>query len=106
MNNVRCSNCGFINFASDSSCKRCKAIFEETPSTEVSQQFTELQPAFQGGYQMGTPWPQPASQPSYLPTPIAPLPEISKNGATNAGLWGLLSLAGALAFGVVILRLV
>src|SRR3954469_15912764 len=102
MSNIRCGNCGFINFVSDPSCKRCKANFEETPLPEASQQFIELQPAFQGGYQTQQ-WSQPACQPYYLPMPIAPLPQTSKHGATNAGLWVLLTLAVSVAVGIGIL---
>lgn len=100
MSNTRCGNCGFLNFSSDTSCKRCKATFADAVPPQTSQQLTELQPAFEGGYQMAPEWPQPAYQAPYFPTPIAPLPQASKHGATNAGLWVLLSLSVALAFGI------
>src|SRR3954465_13923572 len=102
MSNIRCGNCGFLNFVSDPSCKRCKATFEETQTAPVSQPFTALQPAFEGGYQTEQ-WPQPAYQPYYLPTPIAPLPQVSRNSSANAGLWVLLTLAVTVAFGIGIL---
>ena len=100
MTNIRCSNCGFLNFAEAASCKRCKAIFEEPPAADISQQFTQFPPALQGGYQAVAQWPQQAFQPSYFPTPIAPLPCASKNGATNAVLWTLLSLTITIALGI------
>ena len=108
MSNMRCGNCGFLNFNSDPSCKRCKAAFAEIPPPQASPQFTELQPAFQGSYQLAPEWPQPAyQQPAYqnpfFPTPIAPLPKASKHGATNASLWVLLSMSVALAFGIGVL---
>ena len=100
MTNIRCSNCGFLNFAEAAFCKRCKAIFEEPPAADMSQQFTQFPPALQGGYQAVAQWPQQAFQPSYFPTPIAPLPRASKNGATNAVLWTLLSLTITIALGI------
>src|SRR5205085_1526240 len=101
MTNIRCSNCGFLNFAEDASCKRCKAVFEEPPAADMGQQFTQFPPeALQGGYQAVAQWPQPAYQPSYFPTPVAPLPRASKYGATNAVLWTLLGLTVAVALGI------
>jgi hypothetical protein len=105
MSNTRCGNCGFLNFASDASCKRCKATFVDITPPQTGPQLTEFQPAFQGGYQIAPGWSQPAYQqpayqPSFFPTPIAPLPQASKHGATNASLWVLLSLSVALACGI------
>src|SRR5947209_5289065 len=100
MSNIRCSNCGFLNFSEAASCKRCKAIFEELSAADLNQQFAQFpQQALQGGYQIVAEWPQPAYQPSYFPTPIAPLPCPSKNGMTNAVLWTLLSLTITIALG-------
>jgi hypothetical protein len=120
MNNVRCVNCGFLNFASAPSCKRCKAEFESAPaylgnppssddgaSSQVSYQaapypaeVTQAVP-----YHAAPQWPQPEYQPPfqpplYFPTPIAPLPRASKNGATNAVLWTLLGVAVFIALSI------
>lgn len=92
MNNNRCSNCGFLNFASDSACKRCKESFEETPSEEDWQG--------QVGYEMAAQWPQPAYQPAYFHTPVAALPTRSENSGANALLWVLLCGAIAIATGI------
>lgn len=101
MSNVRCSNCGFLNFADSASCRRCKAVFEEPPaSIEMGQQLAQFPPALQGGYQTTAQWPQPVYQPAYYPTPIAPLPRASKNGATNAALWTLLGITITIALGI------
>lgn len=102
MNTIRCSNCGFLNFVTDPSCKRCKATFEDVPPPATQQFAAEFQPAFQGGYQTQQ-WPQPAYNPYALPTPVAPLPKVSKNSSTNAGLWVLLTIAVAVAVGIGVL---
>jgi hypothetical protein len=112
MNSNRCGNCGFLNFASASVCKRCKVEFETAQaqagnmpsgSYEIDRQANyEVAP-----FQTATQWPQPAYQPSFPPpppmyfqTPIAPLPRASKNGAANAVLWTLLGVAVFIALGI------
>jgi hypothetical protein len=91
MNSNRCLNCGFLNFTSASTCKRCRAEFlNETPSAEAVQQSDPYSANWQGGYEMAAAWPQPAYQPSYFPTPVAALPSRSKNGGANVLLWVLL----------------
>lgn len=110
MNNIRCGNCGFLNFASAPSCKRCKAEFETAPAAAGSPTFGDYATVPQANYQPAPQWPQPAYQPAYMspppiyfPTPLAPLPRASKNGATNAVLWVLLGLTVAIAVGIGIL---
>jgi hypothetical protein len=120
MNNVRCVNCGFLNFASAPSCKRCKAEFESAPaylgnspaiddgaSSQVNYQAAPSQVVLSqaGPHQVAPEWSQPAFQPPfqppiYFPTPIAPLPRASKNGATKAVLWTLLGVAVFIALGI------
>lgn len=111
MNNLRCSNCGFLNFANASACKRCKAEFEiaaAAPTVPTAALYTT---AVQVGYQPVPQWSQPQYQqsyalpppPLYFPTPIAPLPRTSKNGATNAVLWTLLGITLVIALGIGVL---
>jgi hypothetical protein len=99
MNN-RCSNCGFLNFANASVCKRCKASFDEIPSAETGHQSDPYPTAWQGGYELAAEWPQPAYQPSYFHTPVAALPARAKQGGANALLWMLLCGAIAVAAGI------
>ncbi len=49
---------------------------------------------------MAAPWPQPAYQPAYFPSPVAALPSRSKGGGANALLWVLLFGAIAVAAGI------
>jgi hypothetical protein len=99
MNN-RCRNCGFLNFASDSVCKRCKAAFDEIPLTEHVNQTDPYATSWQGSYEMAAQWPQPAYQPSYFPMPLAVLPAKPKNSGANALLVMLLVGAVAIAGGI------
>jgi len=114
MDSIRCGNCSFLNFASASACKRCKAEFEIAPAAVGSSTFGGYTAAVsQPNYQPMPQWSQPpyqqAYQPAYQPpppyfsTPIAPLPRASKNGATNAMLWTLLGIAFVIALGIGIL---
>ncbi len=103
MNSNRCLNCGFLNFASATACKRCRAAFDETPSAETAQQSDPYSTGgWQGGYELAAPWPQPAYQPSYFPTPVAALPSRSKGGGANVLLWvllcGAIAVAAAIGF--------
>lgn len=120
MNNVRCVNCGFLNFASALTCKRCKAEFESAPallgnspsiddgaSSQVNYQAAPSQVVLSQAapHQAAPEWSQPAFQPPfqpplYFPTPIAPLPRPSKYGATNAVLWTLLGVAIFIALSI------
>jgi hypothetical protein len=100
MNSNRCVNCGFLNFTSASACKRCRAAFDEAPSVEPFQQSDPYAANWQGGYEMAAPWPQPAYQPAYFPTPIAALPARSKTSGANVLLWVLLCGAIAVAAGI------
>lgn len=103
MNSNRCLNCGFLNFASASTCKRCQAAFlNETSSAETAaHQSDPYATNWQGGYEMAAAWPQPAYQPSYFPTPVAALPSRSKSGGgANVLLWVLLFGALAVAAGI------
>jgi hypothetical protein len=99
MNN-RCINCGFLNFASASVCKRCQASFGEVPSVETNNSSGNYSTNWQGGYEMAAQWPQPAYQGAYYPAPIAALPVRSKKGGANVLLWALLCGAIAVAAGI------
>ncbi|MDQ3817403.1 MAG: hypothetical protein M3362_06900 [Acidobacteriota bacterium] len=111
MNNFRCVQCGFLNFSAATVCKRCKAEFAAAPEQIVNPASTNYetsrQPSYQAtGYGAAAQWPQPAypsplpPPPIYLPSPIAPLPRTSRNGATNAVLWTLLGLTIFIAVGI------
>jgi hypothetical protein len=129
MTTIRCSNCSFLNFATASVCKRCKAEFAIVPAevgTNAPAQIENLapagyeasvQPAYQPApfpaapFEAAPQWPQPGFQspfppppPNYFQSPIAPLPRASKYGATNAALWLLLVLAVALIFSFGVFR--
>lgn len=113
MENIRCGNCGFLNFASAVSCKRCKAEFEVAPAAVGSSTYGDYSAVPQVNYQPMQQWSQPPYQqgyqpayqppPPYFSAPIAPLPRASKNGATNAALWTLLGIAVVIALGIGIL---
>jgi hypothetical protein len=110
MSHVRCSNCGFLNFISSSVCKRCKAAFELAPAAVGCEPFGGYTAAAQGNYQPMPQWSQPQYQqsyspppPLYFPTPIAPLPHTSKNGATNAVLWTLLGITVVIGLAIGVL---
>ena len=102
-NSSRCGNCGFLNFATASECKRCKAKFAESTEAGSEQPSGGYETSWQPGYQTGFNYPQPVYQAPYYPMPLAPLPRVSKNGATNAGLWILLGLAVVIALSIAVL---
>ncbi|HKQ99888.1 MAG TPA: zinc finger Ran-binding domain-containing protein [Pyrinomonadaceae bacterium] len=103
MNN-RCGNCGLLNFAEASACKRCKAALDVSNGGAENNSFGGYEPqGWQPGYQNAAAWPQPAYQPQYFPTPLAPLPRASKTGSTNAILISLLGVAITIAIGIGIL---
>lgn len=112
MTNLRCSNCGFLNFASASSCKRCKAELETAIAAAGNPAPFNGVATPQWNYQAPPPWVPPTIQtpdqspyppPQYFSNPIAPLPPPSKNGTTNAVLWSLLGLACAIGLMIGIL---
>lgn len=112
MNPHRCVDCGFLNFASATSCKRCKAkLVMAPPSEPAGNNFYGGYPGgMQPGYQTATGYAatayiapgysQPVSSPQYFPTPVAPLPRTSKNGGTNALLLSLLCITVVVALGL------
>ena len=101
MNN-RCSSCGFLNFASASTCKRCKAALavSEVPG---SNYFGGYAPHLQPQYQTASDYSQTSYQPQYFPAPVASLPRTSKHGGTNAVLFSLLGVVVAVAAGIGVL---
>lgn len=103
MNTNRCGNCGFLNFASVSACKRCKGALDAPAEVGESQFFGGYAAEWQGGYQTAPDFPQPAYASPYFPTPLAPLPRTSKNGGTNAALMTLLGIAVLIAVGIGVL---
>ncbi|MDT4952387.1 MAG: hypothetical protein QOJ02_525 [Acidobacteriota bacterium] len=109
MNHVRCSNCGFLNFASASVCKRCKADFEIASAALGVATADGFPATAQVNFQPMAQWSQPQYEqsypppPLYFPTPIAPLPRPSRNGATNVVLWMLLGITVVIALGIGIL---
>ena len=107
MSSLRCLNCGFLNFAADTVCKRCRAAL--VPPSD-NPYFNSYVASMQGGYQPAPSYPQPApgyAQPdysqTYFPGPVAPLPRMSKNGGTNAALLALVGLVVAVAIGIGVL---
>lgn len=103
MQNNRCMNCGFLNFADASACKRCKASFEspaEIPENDFSGGYA---PDWQPSYQTATDYPQPFYAPQYFPTPVAALPRTSKHSGANAALLTMLGVAVAVAAAIGVL---
>lgn len=105
MSCIRCLNCGFLNFAADTVCKRCRAAL--IPPSD-NPYFNSYVAHTQGGYQPAPGYAQPAyTQPAYsqgyFPGAVAPLPRVSKNGGTNAALVVLVGLALAVAAGIGVL---
>lgn len=101
MNTNRCTCCGFLNFATAESCKRCKAEFALPPDSG----YANYSMAPQGAYQTTPAWPQTDyhqqyAPPPYFAGPIAPLPRASRHGSTNAVLWTLLAITLVIAFGI------
>jgi hypothetical protein len=105
MNPYRCTDCGFLNFASASACKRCKAALVVAPSSELAEHnsYGSYSTGMQPDYQTAAAYPQPVYSPQYFPTPIASLPRASKNGGTNAVLLSLLGVAVIIALGIGVL---
>ncbi|HEY0377098.1 MAG TPA: hypothetical protein VGC87_09080 [Pyrinomonadaceae bacterium] len=100
MSSIRCLNCGFLNFAADTVCKRCRAAL--VPPSD-NPYFNSYVANMQGVYQTAPGYAQPAYSPSYFPGPVAPLPRVSKNAGTNAALLVLVGLALAVAAGIGVL---
>lgn len=100
MSSLRCLNCGFLNFAGDSVCKRCRAAL--MPPSD-NPYFNSYVASMQGGYQAAPGYTQPSYSANYYPGAVAPLPRVSKNGGTNAALLVLVGLALAVAAGIGVL---
>jgi hypothetical protein len=105
VSSIRCLNCGFLNFAADSVCKRCRAAL--IPPSD-NPYFNSYVANMQGGYQpapdyISPGYTQPAYSQGYFPGAVAPLPRVSKNGGTNAALVVLVGLALAVAAGIGVL---
>jgi hypothetical protein len=100
MDTNRCGNCGFLNFAAASNCKRCKATLDAPVGDVESQFFGGYAAGWQPGYQTAPDYPQPAYTSPYFNTPVAPLPRTSKNGGANAVLLSLLGVAVVIALGI------
>ncbi|MDT4969775.1 MAG: hypothetical protein QOJ64_4512 [Acidobacteriota bacterium] len=101
MNTNRCSCCGFLNFTTAESCKRCKAEF----TVPVDSGYANYAMAPQGAYQTTPAWlqtdyHQQYAPPPYFAGPIAPLPRVSRHGSTNAVLWTLLAITLVIAFAI------
>jgi hypothetical protein len=105
VSSIRCLSCGFLNFAADSDCKRCRAAL--IPPSD-NPYFNSYVASMQGGYQPAPQYippgyTQPAYSHGYFPGAVAALPRVSKNGGTNAALMVLVGLALAVAAGVGVL---
>ena len=103
MNNNRCVNCGFLNFPSSPTCKRCKAAFLADSGHGHDESFGGYTPEWQPAYESAPHLPQPTFQAPYFPSPVAPLPRTSKNSGTNAMLLSLLGIAVVIAGGIGVL---
>ena len=103
MNNNRCVNCGFLNFASISTCKRCKVAFLAQSLPEQTEAFGGYTPEWRPAYDSAIHLARPAYQTHYFPSPVAPLPRSSKNSGTNAVLLSLLGIVVAVAGGLGVL---
>ena len=99
----RCGNCGFLNFVSASDCKRCKAALSVPAEGGADNSFGGYAEGWQPNYQTASNYPQPIYPPQYFPTPVAPLPKMSKTGTTNALLLSLLGVAVIVALGIGVL---
>ena len=97
MSSNRCTGCGFLNFATDSVCKRCRAQLQALSDNPY---FNSYVAGTHGGYQPATGYGPQAYSSGYFPAPLAPLPPVSKNGGVNAALMALVGLALAVAAGV------
>lgn len=96
----RCTGCGFLNFAADSICKRCRSALAPPSDNPF---FNSYVANTYGGYQPAPGYDQPAYSPGYFPGAVAPLPRVSKNGGTNAVLLVLVGLALAVAVAIGVL---
>jgi hypothetical protein len=103
MRNNRCANCGFLNFADASACKRCKASFDAPSAISESVYSSADEYAWQPQYQTAPDYPQPFYPPQYFPTPVAALPRRSKHSGTNAALLSLLGVAVIVAAAIGVL---
>jgi len=97
MSGIRCLSCGFLNFAADFNCKRCR---EALAPPSDNPYFNSYVASTQGGYQAAPGYTQPAYSSGYFPGAVAPLPRVSKNGGTNVALLALVGLAVAVAAGL------
>lgn len=97
MSSIRCLNCGFLNFAGDAVCKRCRAALVPPSDNPF---FNSYVAGMQGGYQPAPGYTQPSYSSSYYPSAVAPLPRVSKNGGTNVALLVLVGLSLAVAAGI------
>jgi hypothetical protein len=79
MNNLRCSNCDFLNFATATACKRCGLTFDSSAGTDAGTDWnpqptafpeTHPQPNESGSFFWDQP--QPTYQPNYYPSAPAP----------------------------------
>ncbi len=95
MSSNRCAACGFLNFAADSVCKRCRAALQPPSDNPY---FNSYVTGYYGGYQPAPAYGQPPYATPYYP--VAPLPSVSKNASVNIALLALLGLALAFAAGI------
>lgn len=95
MSSNRCAACGFLNFATDSVCKRCRAAFQPPSDNPY---FNNYVAGYYGGYQPAPAYGRPPYATSYYP--VAPLPRVSKNAGVNIALLALLGMALAVAAGI------
>ncbi|HWT02859.1 MAG TPA: hypothetical protein VN256_21600 [Pyrinomonadaceae bacterium] len=100
MSTIRCLSCGFLNFAADSVCKRCR---EALAPPSDNPYFNSYVAGMQGGYQTAPGYAQPAYSSGYFPGAVAPLPRVSKNGGANVALLVLVGLVVAVAGGIGVL---
>jgi hypothetical protein len=103
MNNNRCVDCGFLNFADASACKRCKATLDAPSGVSDNPFFNNYVAELPAGYQTAPGYAQPAYSPYYFPGAVAPLPRASKDGSTNAVLVALVGVVLAVAVGIGVL---
>jgi hypothetical protein len=95
MSSNRCAACGFLNFATASVCKRCRASLQPPSDNPY---FNSYVAGYYGGYQPAPAYGQPPYASSYYP--VAPLPSVSRNAGVNIALLALLGMALAVAAGI------
>ncbi len=95
MSSNRCGGCGFLNFAADTVCKRCRAALQPPSDNPY---FNSYVTGSYGAYQPASAYGQPSYSTPYYP--VAPLPRVSKNAGVNAALLALLGLAFTIALGI------